>query len=145
MANTNGEWKVLSHGPIERLAENLWWVQGSLPGMSLKRVMAIARLRDGRLVIHNGIALQEPAMREIEAFGTPAFLIVPNGAHRLDAAAYKRRYPSLTVLAPRGARAKVAEKVHGRRHLRRLPARRQRALRDLHGMSERKGAMIVRS
>ena len=94
MPKTNTEWKVLRHGPIERLANNLWWVQGTLPGMSLKRAMVIAKMSDSRLVIHNGIALEKAAMHEIERWGQPAFLIVPNGGHRLDAAGYKARYPS---------------------------------------------------
>jgi hypothetical protein len=110
MSNSLPEWKVLEHGPIEKLAENLWWVSGSIPGMSLKRTMTIVRLRDGRLVIHNGIALEESAMCEIAAWGKPAFLVVPSGAHRLDAPAYKKRYPELKVLAPGGSRKKV-EKV----------------------------------
>ncbi len=105
------DWNVLPHGPIEVLAENLRWVQGSLPGMSLKRVMTVARMADGRLVIHNAIALEDGAMKEIEAFGTPAFLIVPNGGHRLDAPAYKKRYPALSVFAPKGARKKVEEVI----------------------------------
>jgi hypothetical protein len=89
------DWHVLPHGPLERLAENLWWVQGSLRGMSLKRVMTVARRTDGELVIHSAIAMTEDAMRELEALGEPAFLVVPNRGHRLDAPAYKRRYPSL--------------------------------------------------
>ncbi len=145
MANTNGEWNVRSHGPIERLAENLWWVQGTLPGMSLKRVMVIARLGDGRLVIHNGIALAEPEMREIEAFGTPAFLIVPNGGHRLDAPAYKKRYPNLTVLAPKGARAKVEEKVRVDGTYDDFPVNDTVRFETLHGVSDSEGAMLVRS
>ena len=145
MSNTNGEWKVLAHGPIERLAENLWWVQGALPGMSLKRTMSVARMHDGRLVIHNGIAMQEPAMREVEAFGTPAFLIVPNGAHRLDAPAYKRRYPNLTVLAPKGARAKVAEKVQVDGTYEDLPQDDSVRLEMLHGVGDSEGAMLIRS
>ena len=56
MAKANVDWTVLPHGPIERLAENLWWVQGDLPGMSLKRVMTVARLDDRRLVIHSAIS-----------------------------------------------------------------------------------------
>src|SRR5882757_7923482 len=93
MAKANTDWNVKWHGPIERLAENLWWVQGAIPNMSLKRTMVIVRLSDGRLVIHNGIALGAEAMEEIERWGRPAFLLVPNGIHRLDAPAYKRRYP----------------------------------------------------
>ena len=49
MPKAFSEWKVLSHDPLLKLADNLLWVQGSLPGMSLKRVMVVVRLKDGRL------------------------------------------------------------------------------------------------
>jgi len=42
MAKVKDDWRVLRHGPIEKLDENLWYVTGSLPGMSLKRVMTLA-------------------------------------------------------------------------------------------------------
>jgi hypothetical protein len=144
MANTT-DWKVRQHGPIERLAENLWWVQGTLPGMSLKRVMTVARLSDGRLVIHNGIALDEASMRELEAWGTPAFLIVPNGYHRLDAAAYKARYPALRVLAPRGAQARVRQIVPVDGGYEDFAAIDGVRLETLHGVNQAEGAMIVES
>lgn len=105
------DWHVLPHGPIEQLAENLWWVQGSLRGMSLKRVMTVARRTDGKLVIHSAIAMSDDAMRELEALGEPAFLVVPSRVHRLDAPAYKKRYPSLRVYAPRGGRKSIADKL----------------------------------
>jgi hypothetical protein len=145
MAKANTDWTVLPHGPIEKLSDNLWWVQGTLRGMSLKRVMTVVRLRDGRLVIHNGIALEPGAMQELEAWGTPAFLIVPNGAHRLDAPAYKRRYPQLKVLAPKGARAKVEEVVAVDGDYDDFPADEQVRFELLHGVKEQEGAMIVRS
>lgn len=138
-------WTVLSHGPLERLADNLRWVQGSLPRMSLKRVMTIARLGDGRLVIHNGIALGDIQMRQIEAWGTPAFLLVPNGLHRQDAAAYKARYPSLTVLAPSGSRAKVAEQVAVDGTFEDFPADDTVRLERLGGVADAEGVMLVRS
>jgi hypothetical protein len=145
MAKAHEDWKVLDHGPIEKLADNLWWLQGALPGMSLKRVMTIARMNDGRLVIHNGIALEEPLMREIEAFGTPAFLIVPNGGHRLDAPAYKKRYPDLKVFAPVGARARVEQVVKVDGTYDQFPADDSVRFEMLHGVKESEGAMIVRS
>lgn len=138
-------WTVLSHGPLERLADNLRWVQGSLPRMSLKRVMTIARLADGRLVIHNGIALGDIQMRQIEAWGTPAFLLVPNGMHRQDAAAYKARYPSLRVLAPSGSRAKVAEKVAVDGTFEEFPVDDTVRLERLDGVADAEGVMLVRS
>jgi hypothetical protein len=145
MAPPADDWKVLPHGPLERLAENLRWVQGSLPRISLKRVMTIARLADGRLVIHNGIALGDIQMRQIEAWGTPAFLIVPNGFHRQDAAAFKRRYPGLIVLAPRGARAKVEQVVTVDGALEDFPHDERVRFEALGGMNDAEGTMLVRS
>ena len=145
MARDNAEWKVLPHGPIVKLAENLWWVQGSLPGMTLKRTMSVARLADGRLVIHNGIALDEAGMRELEAFGSPAFLLVPSGIHRLDAPAYKARYPGLTVLTPRNARAKVEELLEVDGTYEDFPSDATVKLQRLPGLDDKEGAMLVRS
>jgi hypothetical protein len=145
MPKANSEWKVLQHGPIQRLAENLWWVQGSLRGMSLKRVMVIVRLTDGRLVIHNGIALESSAMQEIERWGTPACLIVPNGGHRLDAPAYKARYPELKIFCPRGSRKRVEEVVPVDGTYEDFPASESVRFETLHGVGDTEGAMIVRS
>jgi hypothetical protein len=50
-------------------------------------------------------------MAVLEAQGRPAFLIVPNDHHRLDARAWKERYPQVRVVAPEGARDKVARAV----------------------------------
>ena len=63
------KWMVLPHGKIEKLEENLWRVDGTLPGGGPPRVMTIARLRDGRLVIHGAIALDDASMKELEALG----------------------------------------------------------------------------
>lgn len=104
-------WTVLDHGPLEKLSENLWRVDGTMPGGKVKRVMTIARMKDGRLFIHNAIALEEPLMAEIEAFGTPASIVVPNGFHRQDAKIFKDRYPSAAVYTPRKAMKKVGQIV----------------------------------
>lgn len=104
-------WTVLSHGPIERLTESVWTVDGALPDMALRRRMTLVRLKDGRVVVHNAIALAEGLMRDIEAWGEPALMIVPNGWHRLDAHAWKQRYPKSTVWCPRGATKRVEQVV----------------------------------
>jgi hypothetical protein len=145
MAPATDAWNVLPHGPLERLADNVRWVQGSLPRISLKRVMTVARLDDGRLVIHNGIALADIQMRQLEAFGTPAFLIVPNAFHRQDAAAFKHRYPGLTVLAPSGSRAKVEQKVAVDGTLEEFPPDDTVRFERLGGVADVEGAMLVRS
>jgi hypothetical protein len=145
MPKAFGDWNVLPHGPIEKLADNLWRVEGAVPNMSLRRVMTVARLGDGRLVIHNGIAMDEAAMKELEAWGTPAFLIVPNGMHRLDAPAYLKRYPALRVLAPKGSRAKVEEVVAVQGTYEDFPADDTVRFETLGGVGEVEGVMLVRS
>ena len=50
-------------------------------------------------------------MREIEGFGRPEVLVVPNGFHRLDAKVFKERYPALRVFAPAGGAKKVGQVV----------------------------------
>ena len=114
-------WTVLPHGPIERLEDNLWRVEGTLPNMPLKRVMTIARLASGDLVIHNPIALDDAAMKEIDAWGRVAYLVVPNGWHRLDLTPFHARYPNARVLAPSGSKAKVAAVFPGVADLTDLP------------------------
>lgn len=145
MAKAHSEWKVLGHGAIEKLSDNLWWVQGALPGMSLKRVMVLARLGDGRLVIHNAIALEEEAMKRIEDWGSPSFLVVPSGIHRLDAAAYKRRYPALQVIAPSGARKAVTEVVPVDLSYEEVPSLPGVQFERLQGVADAEGVMLVDS
>lgn len=145
MAKELGEWKVRAHGPLLTLADNLLWAQGSLPGMSLKRTMVVVRLRDRKLLIHNGIALEPAHMAELEAFGTPAYLIVPNGGHRLDAPAYKARYPALRVFTPKGSRERVEEVVKVDGVYEDFPHTDGLRLETLHGVGEKEGALIVKS
>ena len=110
MAKSPRPWIVLPHAPIERLDDNLWAVEGTLDGgKGIPRRMMIVRRADGRLVFHNALPLDEPAMAEIGAWGEPAFLLVPNGLHRLDIHAFKARFPGMKLLCPAEVRARVAE------------------------------------
>jgi hypothetical protein len=139
------DWKVLPHEPIRKLADNLWWVRGTLPGMSLKRTMTVVRLSDGKLLIHSAIAMEPAAQAELEKLGEPSYLIVPNPGHRLDAAAYKRRYPRLRTFAPRGARAKVERIVPVDATSDEFPENDSVRFDALHGIAETEDAMIVSS
>ncbi|MET0385396.1 MAG: hypothetical protein ABW321_05530 [Polyangiales bacterium] len=145
MPKAHSTWTVLDHGPIHKLSDNLWWVQGALPGMSLKRVMVVVKLGDGRLVIHNGIALRPAELEELERWGTPAFLLVPNQGHRLDAPAFKARYPQLKVLGPRGGRTKIEEVIKLDGTYEDFPADPHVRLEMLPGVGDGEGAMIVKS
>ena len=142
-AKVHTSWKVLSHGPIEKLSERLWRVEGSLPGMPMKRVMTIARKADDTLVVHNGIAVGDAELAAIEAWGKVTTLVVPNSYHRLDAKVFAERYPEAQVVCPAGARKKVEDVV-----------RVTGTYEDVHddavelvsldGTKQREGAMIVR-
>jgi hypothetical protein len=145
MAKASNEWKVLPHEPIVTLSENLLWVRGAIPGMSLKRVMVVVRLADRQLLIHNGIALDERGMTELERFGSPAFLVVPSGGHRLDAPAYKKRYPALRVLAPRGSREKVEQVLPVDGCYEDFQASDVARFERLNGVDDKEGVLIVRS
>jgi hypothetical protein len=107
MAACFTEWTVLPHDPIEKLTENFWCVQGVMPDGKTTRKMSVIRMRDGSLLFHNAIALKEDAMQELEAFGKPAYIVVPGAFHRQDARIWKDRYPSAKVVAPAGAKKKV--------------------------------------
>jgi hypothetical protein len=139
------EWHVLPHGPIEELSDNLWRVEGELPHFSMRRVMTVVRLSDGRLVIHSAIALDEAAMTRLEAWGTPAFLLVPHARHRLDAPRYKERYPSLRVLVPPAVLDKARAVVAVDGTYADAPSDPALRLEVLDGTGEAEGALIVHS
>jgi hypothetical protein len=113
MAKGLTKWTVFPHGPIERPTPRLLTVTGGMkmPLTVIERRMTVVLLARGRLLVHSAIALEESQMRELEALGTPAFLVVPSGLHRNDAFIWKARYPNMTVVAPSGARARVEEVV----------------------------------
>jgi hypothetical protein len=103
-------WTVLPHEPVQKATENFWWVEGTMPDGKTTRKMSVVRMQDGSLVIHNAIALSEPDMQGLEAFGKPAYIVVPGGHHRQDARIWKDRYPAAKVVAPAGVKKRV-EKV----------------------------------
>ena len=107
------EWTVLPHSKVTRVEDNLLTVTGNLPMPmgEFPRRMTVVRLRDARLIIYSAIALDEPEMKALEAWGTPRYLIVPSDIHRKDARIWKDRYPGLFVVSPAGARDKTAEVV----------------------------------
>jgi hypothetical protein len=113
MPGTFKEWTVLPHGKLTKIDDDVLTVVGSLPMPmgEFPRRMTVVRLRDGRLVVFSAIALDEPEMRVLEDWGRLSFMVVPNERHRKDARIWKDRYPSLRVIAPEGARAKVEEVV----------------------------------
>lgn len=102
--------KLLPHGDIEAHGPDLWSVWGSLP-IPLRRRMVIFRLKDGTLLLHSVIALDEAGMAKLDALGKPSIMIVPHGGHRMDAPFYKQRYPNLRVIGPAETRQKIEQVI----------------------------------
>lgn len=145
MAKAHSTWTVLRHGPLERLSDNLWRVQGALPGMTLERVMTVVRRGDGSLLLHSPIALGEPQLSELDTLGPVAVLVVPNAGHRLDAPAYKQRYPQALIFAPPGGRQRIEEVLSVDRAYPDYVDDGVVRFEVLDGVDEAEGALIVRS
>lgn len=137
-------WKVLAHRPIEEITQRVWRVEGTLPGMALKRVMTVARLESGELVVHNPIALDDDSMKRLEGWGEVGFIVVPNGYHRLDAPRFAARYPKAKVLCPPAARGRVAKVVGVHGDYAALPRDPHVTLERLEGTADREGIMTIR-
>ena len=106
-------WTVLPHGALTAVDENILTVVGDIhmPLGAFPRRMTLVKLSGDRLAVYSAISLDESEMTRVEAFGAPTFLIVPSERHRLDAPAWKARYPAMMVLAASSVRDKVAEVV----------------------------------
>ncbi|MEJ1962882.1 MAG: hypothetical protein WDO56_15575 [Gammaproteobacteria bacterium] len=104
--------KIHPHGQLTPVEDNILTVTGTIlmPAGRLPRRMTVVRLPDRRLVLFSVMSLDDEQMAVLEAFGQPAFMIVPNDHHRMDAKSWRERYPALRVIAPAGSRQKV-EKV----------------------------------
>jgi hypothetical protein len=141
------DWKVLPHGPVTPLEENLWTVTGSfdIPFNPLKRVMTIVRRSDGKLVLHGLMALDEKTQAEVEALGEIAYLVVPSGFHRLDAGRYRERYPNARMFAPAAARGRVEKVAKIDATYEAYEPDDTTSLVDVDGLAKREGALVVKS
>jgi hypothetical protein len=111
MPKFNKDWRVLPHGAVRTVDDRIVTVEGEIPMPLGKfpRRMTVVGLSRNRSAIFSAIALNEAGMRKIEKVGQPSFMIVPNGHHRLDAHAWKERYPKLKIVCPPGAKESVSE------------------------------------
>ncbi len=142
---SDGTWKVARHAPIEQINERIWRVVGPLDGMPLKRVMTVVKRADGKLMVHSAIQLDETSMAEIEEWGTLAYIVVPNGFHRMGAPAFKQRFPNASVVCPQGSRARVEKVVAVDADYADVPADEAVTLQILDGVGDSEGVMLIRA
>ena len=138
-------WKVLPHGPLVRLEENLFTVTGEVPGIpGLQRRMAIARRRDGGLLFFNAVPVADALLEEIRALGRPAMLVVPQHLHMIDAHAFRERL-GVKVYAPAATRARVQERVAVDGSFAEIPPDPDVRVVSVPGFATGEGALWVRS
>jgi hypothetical protein len=106
MAKPPRPWIVTKHGPIVKLEDNLWVVEGEVPGVPFHRRMSIIKRADGTLLFFNAIPLDESALAEVLAWGKPAILVVPHDQHMIDARAFSEKL-GLEVYGPKECEAKM--------------------------------------
>jgi hypothetical protein len=111
MAKLHDEWQILPHGPLQEIGPGLLTVVGQVPMPlgNFPRRMTVVTLGKKRTAIFSPIPLREEAMARIEALGAPAYLIVPNGGHRLDLRPFHARYPQAKIVTAAGGKKLVEQ------------------------------------
>lgn len=102
---------IYPHSGLLPLAENVWYVAGSVPRSQLGRNMTVIRTSSGKLVIHSGIALNSATQNALDDLGEVSHIIVPSAIHRMDAKWFKARYPKARLICPEAAKTKVSAVV----------------------------------
>lgn len=107
---TDSTWHTAEHGPLQALGKSLWQVEATVPLLPIGRRMVIARRGDGDLIVHNAVACDDSTMSAIQALGRIAYLVIPNGFHRMDLPAWAARYPDCKVIARPAASARIRQR-----------------------------------
>src|SRR5258708_6737800 len=110
MAKPPRPWIVTRHDPIQKLDDNLWVVEGDVPGIPFRRRMSIVKRSDGTLLFFNAMPLEDTAMAEVKAWGKPSVLVVPHDQHMIDARSFAERL-GLKVYGPKACEAKTSART----------------------------------
>jgi hypothetical protein len=109
MAKTPRPWIVTPHSPFQKLEDNLWLVENTIPGTPMMRRMSIIKRADGTLVFYQAIPLDDASLAEVKAWGKPAVLVVPHDQHGLDARAFAEKL-GVKIYGPKRNEAKMRAK-----------------------------------
>jgi hypothetical protein len=102
---------VMPHGPIELVADDVFWVQGSInlaPALRITRNMAIVRSGDELTLFHT-VRLSPLGEAELEKLGTVKNVVKLAHAHGQDDAYYLDRFGATYWALPNGAREQDPE------------------------------------
>lgn len=144
MAKAPRPWLVTKHGPLEKLEENLWTVQGQVPGLPFTRRMTIIRRGDGTLLFFNAIPLEDSLMSELTSWGKPGALAVPHDQHMIDAHAFAEKL-SIPLYGPKECEEKVRARAPMAGTFEALPPDPSVRLEPVAGVKNGEPALIVTS
>lgn len=97
---------VMPHGPLEEVAHDVFWVQGSIQmglGVRITRNMTVVRSGEELSVI-SAVRLSPEAEAELDRLGTVRHVIKIGHAHGIDDPYYVERYGAAYWALPDGAR-----------------------------------------
>jgi len=104
-------WIVTTHGPIEKVEDNLWTVEGDVPGVPIRRRMFIIKRSDGTLLFFGcAVPLEDDLLAEIAAWGRPSILVVTHDQHMIDARPFAEKL-KLSVYGPKECEAKLRRRA----------------------------------
>ncbi len=137
-------WIVSRHDPIEKLDDNLWAVQGDVPGVGISRRMCIIKMDNGGLVFFNAVPIEPAALEEVCAWGNPSMLIVPSHLHLIDAHAFAEKL-EVPVYGPAAGEDKIRQRVDLAGTLETLPSDPSFRVETVAGLTLGEPAVIVKS
>ena len=102
-------WTVTPHDALVQHENNLWSIEGLVPGAPFRRRMCIARRSDGTLLFFHAIPLEDQVLQQVKALGRPADLVVGHHQHAIDAHAFAERL-GLRIFGPKRAAAGLRQR-----------------------------------
>jgi hypothetical protein len=136
---------VTRHDPIEKLEDNLWAVQGEVPGIPFKRRMFIIKRSDGTLMFFGAaVPLEDELLAEVAAWGRPSILVVTHDQHMIDARAFAEKL-GLKVYGPKACEAKMRQRAEIAGMLKDVPTDPNVQITPVAGAKTGEPAVIVRS
>lgn len=137
-------WTVTPHDDLVRHEENLWSVEGQVPGAPFRRRMVIARRSDGKLLFFHAVPLRDAVLSRVAELGKPGMLVVGHHQHVIDAHAFGERL-GIPVYGPRRCEPGLRARCDLAGFLEDVPADADVSVASLPGSKLGEGVLTVRS
>lgn len=137
-------WTVEEHSTLQKIDDNLWGIEGYVPGARIPRRMCIIKRSDGSLLFFHAIPVDEKTLNEIRMLGTPAYLVVGHDQHMMDAHAFQEKL-GLKVYAPKEVEAKARARATVTGTLESIPSDPSMDIMSVPGTKHGETAIVVRS